>query len=94
MREVILVHVVIVKVHAAIKVLWQEVKPHIIPMSWLQLIKGELFMTPVDWEWLWQMSRLKDGHLPFKVLILASVIESISIAHTDACCHHYCLCLV
>lgn len=58
MREVVLVHRVVVQEHTAIEVLGQEVKSNIIDMCWHDLIDGVLLVAPVDRERKWEVTSL------------------------------------
>ena len=58
MREVVLVHRVVVQEHTAIEVLGQEVKSNIIDMCWHDLIDRVLLVAPVDRERKWEVTSL------------------------------------
>lgn len=84
---VVIVHIVensevVVDVASSVKVLWEEVKPHIIPMWWVDLINRQLFVLPSYWQWKLSGLGIKHGHLSLKELILTSIVVSVFVGHT------------
>lgn len=83
MWEVILVHVVVMKIHAPIVVLRLEVEADIVPVSWHELVDWELLVTPVIRKGHWQVTCLENGHLTLEVLILASIVVLVPVTDTN-----------
>lgn len=83
MSEVVHVLIVIVQIHASVKVLRQEVKPHIVDVCRHNLIDGNLLVAPVFGQGKRQVAGLKNGHFTLEVLILACIVVFVPVSDSD-----------
>ena len=56
MREIISVHIVIMKEHSSVHVLRFEIEPNIVPVSRLYIMVRNLLVSEVCWQWKRQVS--------------------------------------
>lgn len=54
MVEVVGIHIVVMDECSSVLLLWLEIEPHIIPVSWPHLTVWVSCMSESAWEWLWE----------------------------------------
>ena len=77
-------HIVIVKEHSSVHVLWLIIEPNIIPMSRHHFIDRDLLMSEIFREGHWEMAGLQKSHLTLEILVLACVIVFISVTNSNS----------
>jgi len=87
---VVMLHVVedgqiIVGELSSVKILGQEIKSNIVPMGWIELVVGKLFMFVCHWQGQVHKSGVKHRHFPFEIFIFTGIVASVSVRHAQSC---------